>query len=100
MSQPLLHLRDILGAEGTFLLLCTLRTSIEVPLSIFVSEGAIAPVRTVELAHVQHVSHLPAHLEFFKVFLAEWARNLSGQPLVETTAAEEAFAVATRSEVF
>ena len=91
---------DVNLAKGTLLLLRTARARSEVPLFVLVVESVSALVRTIKLADVQHVDHVPRHFHLPPFSLAVRTVAISGQPLSQTWSTNESLAIAALSDVF
>ena len=97
--QSVRHLADIHLTEGTFLLLCTLTACRKVPLSVLISEDVPAPVWAIKLTHIENITYLSGYLHLLKLLLAERTNRVLSQPLTETRATDQAFAVGARRKV-
>ena len=69
------------------------------PLPVLVGKCLPAAVWTIEFAHVEHVSDLARYFDLLELTLAEWARRVPAQPLIQAAAADESLTVCTRCEV-
>ena len=98
-SQPVRHLTDIHLTKGTLLLFCALVARLKVPLTVLISEDLSATIRTVKLTHIENISNLSGYLHLLKLLLTERTDRVLCQPLTQTRATDQAFAVGTRREV-